>query len=45
MGSVFAVQGIDFNKVGVTIGLDITVNEDGKLEEVTGNHNTTNNKF
>ena len=31
IGSVFAVQGIDLNKVGVMIGPDIRVNEDGVL--------------
>jgi len=45
IGSVFAVQGIDLNKVGVMIGPDIRVNEDGKLEAVPDNHNNTNNKF
>ena len=45
IGSVFAVQGIDLNKVGVMIGPDIKVNEDGELEAVPDNHNNTNNKF
>ena len=45
IGSVFAVQGIDLNKVGVMIGPDIRVNEDGELEAVPDNHNNTNNKF
>ena len=45
IGSVFAVQGIDLNKVGVMIGPDIRVNEDGVLEAVPDNHNNTNNKF
>ncbi len=45
IGSVFAVQGIDLNKVGVMIGPDIRVNEDGKLEAVPDNHNNINNKF
>lgn len=31
IGSVFAVQGIDLNKVGVLIGKDLHVDEDGKL--------------
>ena len=33
------------NKVGVMIGPDIRVNEDGELEAVPDNHNNTNNKF
>ena len=45
IGSVFAVQGIDLNKVGVMIGPDIRVNEDGVLEAVPDHHNNTNNKF
>lgn len=39
------MQGIDLNKVGVMIGPDIRVNEDGVLEAVPDNHNNTNNKF
>lgn len=45
IGSVFAVQGIDLNKVGVIIGPDIKVNANGKLEAVPDNHNNINNKF
>lgn len=45
IGSVFAVQGIDLNKVGVMIGPDIKVNSAGELEAVPDNHNNTNNKF
>lgn len=45
IGSVFAVQGIDLNKVGVMIGPDIKVNDSGVLEAVPDNHNNTNNKF
>jgi len=45
IGSVFAVQGIDLNKVGVMIGPDIKVNDNGILEAVADNHNNTNNKF
>ncbi len=45
IGSVFAVQGIDLNKVGVMIGPDIKVNNEGKLEAIPENHNNTNNKF
>lgn len=45
IGSVFAVQGIDLNKVGVMIGPDIKVNEEGVLEAVPENHNNEYNKF
>ncbi len=45
IGSVFAVQGIDLNKVGVMIGPDIIVNKKGMLEAVPENHNNNNNKF
>lgn len=45
IGSVFAVQGIDLNEVGVMIGPDIRVNDEGKLEAVPDNHNNINNKF
>ena len=45
IGSVFAVQGIDLNKVGVLIGPDIKVNDKGVLEAVPDNHNNTNDKF
>ena len=45
IGSVFAVQGIDLNKVGVMIGPDIKVNDNGILEAVADNHINTNNKF
>ena len=45
IGSVFAVQGIDLNKVGVMIGPDIQVNADGVLEAVPDSHINTNNKF
>ena len=45
IGSVFAVQGIDLNSVGVMIGPDIRVNDRGVLEAVPENHNNTNNKF
>lgn len=45
IGSVFAVQGIDLNKVGVMIGPDIQVNTDGMLEAVPDSHINTNNKF
>lgn len=45
IGSVFAVQGIDLNKVGVMIGPDIIVNKDGILEADPKHHENTNNKF
>ena len=45
IGSVFAVQGMDLNKVGVMIGPDIMVNDEGKLEGVPDRHNNKNNKF
>lgn len=45
IGSVFAVQGIDLNKVGVMIGPDIKVNDKGVLEAVPDNHDNTNDKF
>ncbi len=45
IGSVFAVQGIDLNKVGVMIGPDIVVNEKGVLEADPDHHNNRNNKF
>ena len=45
IGSVFAVQGIDLNTIGVMIGPDITVNDEGKLEAVPDNHNNVKNKF
>lgn len=31
IGSVFAVQGIDLNKVGILIGKDLQINHEGKL--------------
>lgn len=45
IGSVFAVQGIDLNKVGVMIGPDIRVNDEGELEAVPESHINNNNKF
>lgn len=45
IGSVFAVQGIDLNKVGVMIGPDIMVNSKGMLEANPDNHINRNNKF
>lgn len=45
IGSVFAVQGIDLNKVGVLIGNDIQVGKDGKLYGNPDNFYNVNGKF
>lgn len=45
IGSVFAVQGIDLNKVGVLIGKDLKVTADGKLEADPDNFFNVNGKF
>lgn len=45
IGSVFAVQGIDLNKVGVLIGNDLQVDEDGKLFGNQDNFYNINGKF
>lgn len=45
IGSVFAVQGIDLNKVGVLIGNDIQVDKDGKLYGNPDNFYNINGKF
>lgn len=45
IGSVFAVQGIDLNKVGVMIGPDIQVNDKGILFANPDFHDNENNKF
>ena len=45
IGSVFAVQGIDLNKVGVMIGPDIQVNDEGILFANPDFHDNENNKF
>ncbi|MEE6658414.1 DUF2075 domain-containing protein [Pediococcus acidilactici] len=45
IGSVFAVQGIDLNKVGVLIGNDLQVSEDGKLYANPDNFHNVNGKF
>lgn len=45
IGSVFAVQGIDLNKVGVLIGNDIQVSENGKLVANPANFFNTNGVF
>lgn len=45
IGSVFAVQGIDLNAVGVLIGNDLEVNSDGKLVGNSDNFKNINGKF
>lgn len=45
IGSVFAVQGIDLNKVGVLIGADLEVGSDGKLKANPDNFYNTNGTF
>lgn len=45
IGSVFAVQGIDLNKVGVLIGADLEVDNDGKLQANPDKFHNTNGKF
>lgn len=45
IGSVFAVQGIDLNKVGVLIGADLEVGSDGKLRANPDNFHNTNGTF
>lgn len=45
IGSVFAVQGIDLNKVGVLIGNDLQVDENGCLVGVPENFHNVNGKF
>lgn len=45
IGSVFAVQGIDLNKVGVLIGADLQVGEDGRLYAEPENFYNTNGRF
>lgn len=45
IGSVFAVQGIDLNKVGVLIGNDLQVEEGGKLFANPDNFHNVNGKF
>ncbi|MCR6516449.1 DUF2075 domain-containing protein [Clostridium sp. LY3-2] len=45
IGSVFAVQGIDLNKVGVLIGRDLQVRENGKLVGNSENFFNTNGVF
>lgn len=45
IGSVFAVQGIDLNKVGVLIGNDLQVGSDGKLYAERENFHNVNGVF
>ena len=45
IGSVFGVQGIDLNKVGVLIGADLEVGEDGKLRGNPDRFYNTNGTF
>lgn len=45
IGSVFAVQGIDLNKVGVLIGADLEVDSDGRLRANPENFHNTNGTF
>lgn len=45
IGSVFAVQGIDLNKVGVLIGDDLQVNSDGNLYAERENFHNVNGVF
>lgn len=45
IGSVFAVQGIDLNKVGVLIGKDLQVNSKGQLFADSNNFFNTNGTF
>ncbi|WDF50359.1 DUF2075 domain-containing protein [Paenibacillus sp. KACC 21273] len=45
IGSVFAVQGIDLNKVGVLIGNDLQVNAKGHLYGNPANFHNVNGKF
>ncbi|PNZ25312.1 hypothetical protein CD122_10125 [Staphylococcus rostri] len=45
IGSVFAVQGIDLNKVGVLIGNDLQVDAEGKLYAEKSNFHNVNGKF
>lgn len=44
IGSVFAVQGIDLNKVGVLIGNDLLVNDKGELYGEPDNFHNVNGK-
>lgn len=44
IGSVFAVQGIDLNKVGVLIGNDLLIDDEGKLYGEPSNFKNVNGK-
>lgn len=45
IGSVFAVQGVDLNEVGVLVGNDLNVDEKGILFGDSKNFQNTNGKF
>lgn len=45
IGSVFAVQGIDLNKVGVLVGNDLQVDSEGRLFGNPENFHNVNGKF
>lgn len=45
IGSVFAVQGIDLNKVGVLVGNDLQVDKEGRLFGNPKNFHNVNGKF
>lgn len=45
IGSVFAVQGIDLNKVGVLIGNDLQIDANGHLYAEPNNFHNVNGKF
>lgn len=45
IGSVFAVQGIDLNKVGVLLGDDLGIDEKGQLYAVRENFHNVNGVF
>ncbi|WPK10752.1 DNA/RNA helicase domain-containing protein [Lysinibacillus louembei] len=45
IGSVFAVQGIDLNKVGVLVGNDLQVDTEGRLYGNPENFHNVNGKF
>ena len=45
IGSIFAVQGIDLNKVGVLIGKDLALDEEGHLYGDVNNFYNTNGTF
>lgn len=45
IGSVFAIQGLDLNKVGVLIGNDLQIDENGALYADVDNFYNVNGKF